>query len=74
VRLDRGEIQIRGSFGVAVCTDEHPQDLPTLLRNADEALYRAKEHGRNRMELAVPCPSALQSLDTAAAPLNTGSR
>jgi diguanylate cyclase (GGDEF)-like protein len=52
VALDRGEIAITASFGVAVCTKEEPHDLPTLLRLADEALYRAKKNGRNRVELA----------------------
>ena len=55
VPYDQGEVRITASFGVAVCGDENPQDLATLLRLADEALYRAKKLGRNRVELA---PSA----------------
>jgi len=40
------------SLGVAAFTDEMP-DKDTLVRKADEALYRAKEKGRNRVERSV---------------------
>ena len=52
IPFDQGEIRITASFGVAVCSDENPHDLDSLLRLADEALYRAKKLGRNRVELA----------------------
>jgi diguanylate cyclase (GGDEF)-like protein len=40
------------SIGVA-CLQPGPLDEPeALLRSADEALYQAKAHGRNRAELA----------------------
>jgi two-component system cell cycle response regulator len=72
VVLESGEIQITASFGVAVCTVEYPQDLPTLLRLADEALYRAKKQGRNRVEGAVDaCVSTNQPLNLAPAPLKS---
>ena len=41
-------------MGVAVCGGEKSGDVNTLLRCADEALYRAKRLGRNRVEFASP--------------------
>jgi diguanylate cyclase (GGDEF)-like protein/PAS domain S-box-containing protein len=42
---------LSASFGVA-CTGEHMERVETLIRLADEALYFAKENGRNRVELS----------------------
>jgi diguanylate cyclase (GGDEF)-like protein len=44
-------IQITASMGVA-CAGTHGTSIEDLLRIADEALYRAKQAGRNRVELA----------------------
>jgi diguanylate cyclase (GGDEF)-like protein len=41
------------SMGVAAYPD-HGQDAETVLRKADEALYKAKKSGRNRVETALP--------------------
>ena len=38
------------SIGV-VLSDDRQLDVPELLAQADQALYRAKEHGRNRVEV-----------------------
>jgi diguanylate cyclase (GGDEF)-like protein len=44
-------LQVTSSFGVAVFPD-HAADEDALYRAADEALYRAKQGGRNRVEAA----------------------
>lgn len=59
-----GEVPITASLGIAASESTNPLDPDTLLRLADEALYRAKEQGRNRSELATraglaKCPSAV---------------
>jgi diguanylate cyclase (GGDEF)-like protein len=40
-------IALTTSIGVAVADGR--DDLEALMRRADEALYRAKRHGRNRV-------------------------
>ena len=52
VHTEVGEIAITASFGAAVSTESNPHEAQDLLRLADDALYRAKQHGRNRCELA----------------------
>lgn len=50
-----GELQVTASFGVASTQGASPEDFPgeqALLKLADEALYWAKDAGRNRVELA----------------------
>lgn len=49
-----GEVRLTASFGVAVGDSRNPLDMETLLRAADAALYRAKDQGRNRSEVAPP--------------------
>jgi two-component system cell cycle response regulator len=48
------EIAITVSLGVAVSEAHNSVDAETLLNMADGALYRAKQTGRNRVELAPP--------------------
>jgi diguanylate cyclase (GGDEF)-like protein len=54
VSADSVSIAITASFGVAASTPARPLDPQEMLHLADDALYRAKEHGRNRCELATP--------------------
>ncbi len=46
-------VKITASFGV-VCARKETKDLRQLLREADEALYAAKEKGRNLVEFGKP--------------------
>lgn len=47
---DAGNLSVTVSIG---CSTHQPQDTyETLFKRADQALYRAKENGRNRVELA----------------------
>jgi two-component system, cell cycle response regulator len=52
VEVENLSIPIAVSLGVAVSTPDHPLDADSLLHAADEALYRAKNKGRNRVEYA----------------------
>jgi diguanylate cyclase (GGDEF)-like protein len=45
-------IAVTASFGVTASIDKLPLEPQEILRLADAALYRAKERGRNRTELA----------------------
>jgi diguanylate cyclase (GGDEF)-like protein len=48
VDTDRGPLNVTISLGVAALADDDP-DLATLLKEADAALYRAKNAGRNQV-------------------------
>jgi two-component system, cell cycle response regulator len=48
-----GPLAVTASCGIAISIPAKPLDPKQLLRLADEALYRAKELGRNRSEFAA---------------------
>ena len=50
MELSAGRIAVTVSFGTATADDVQTFDLEKLIRAADEALYRAKRGGRNRVE------------------------
>ena len=51
--LECHELYITSSIGIALCPCDG-EDVQTLLRNADAALYRAKEQGRNNYQFYIP--------------------
>ena len=53
ISLEGGEVHIGLSIGVSLFPDD-AQDPPTLLRNADTALYHAKSEGRNHLQFYRP--------------------
>lgn len=59
VPWNRRELTVTCSLGVAVFPGDG-RDVETLMRNADAAMYQAKEHGRNNFQLYTP------SMNTAA--------
>jgi diguanylate cyclase (GGDEF)-like protein len=70
-----GEVHVTASIGAAISTDARGADSQALLRLADEALYRAKDQGRNQTVLAEsPDPAKSATAPAEDAPLKTGRR
>ncbi len=55
--FDQNELHITMSIGITLYPYDG-EDADTLLRNADTALYRAKEQGRNNYQLYTPAMNA----------------
>ena len=53
VNIKNRSLTMSISIGVAVATDPAPGDMEALLGAADDALYRAKSAGRNRVEFST---------------------
>jgi diguanylate cyclase (GGDEF)-like protein/PAS domain S-box-containing protein len=62
VEEDLGGIGVTASFGVASMLSTGSLAFDDLLRLADEALYRAKQRGRDRVELATCIPAPLEAV------------
>jgi diguanylate cyclase (GGDEF)-like protein/PAS domain S-box-containing protein len=50
IAVEGGEVIVSASIGVAA-VDDPTLDAQTVLRNADAAMYRAKDQGRDRIEV-----------------------
>lgn len=71
IRADDGaRVEVSGSFGVACHSGGGVVDGDALLRAADAALYRAKDRGRDRVEMMEPAagnaPSTIEASNTEA--------
>ncbi len=55
--FDQHELHVTMSIGITLYPYDG-EDADTLLRNADSALYRAKEQGRNNYQLYTPAMNA----------------
>ena len=51
--LSEGEAHISASIGI-VCYPEHGDNVSSLLKNADIAMYQVKEHGRGAYSVFTP--------------------
>jgi two-component system, cell cycle response regulator len=49
-KLGKDSIRLTSSMGFSVCGGSDGKDARTLVREADRALYKAKDEGRNRVE------------------------
>ena len=68
IALSSGEIHLSISIGVAIYPDDGT-DRHTLMRQSDEALYRAKREGRNRAEFATQLSPVVAAAQAAASAL-----
>jgi len=53
LKVDKNTVKVTASIGVTLYPHDN-QDADTLLRNADQAMYQAKQEGKNRYNLFDP--------------------
>ncbi len=63
--LEGKEVFVRASVGIAIADGERDGDVEELLRNADVAMYMAKERGKGRYQVFEPAmhDTALKRLE-----------
>jgi diguanylate cyclase (GGDEF)-like protein/PAS domain S-box-containing protein len=66
IQLDKTEVSISASIGVTIFPQDG-SDADTLLRHADQAMYRAKESGKNRYQLFSDLPATVYPARTTSA-------
>jgi diguanylate cyclase (GGDEF)-like protein len=66
-------LQVTVSVGVAMYSGDQAETGEDLLQAADRALYRAKQGGRNRVELAAPDSAGMPLLEAPAQSSSTTS-
>jgi diguanylate cyclase (GGDEF)-like protein len=60
MEIPGGQVAISISAGVSVCSEDASAEIETVLKATDAALYRAKQNGRDRIELAWENPASLE--------------
>lgn len=68
--MDGQTLAVTGSVGISVFPKDG-EDTDTLVRNADSAMYLAKEHGRNNFQFFIP---SLSQSSVASRSLESGMR
>jgi len=66
--LGDASLHITVSIGLVFHTSETPPNLDVLLRQADQALYQAKQNGRNNAVLYDPMGASLDKEESTATP------
>jgi two-component system cell cycle response regulator len=64
------KLSLTASLGVACFSQEHSPSVDAFIKQADDALYRAKDNGRNRVEFHGPESAIIPAFDAATAGQN----